>query len=98
MLARRGLANHVVVEHLGRTSPHALVPGREQEIVVQQNDAKIEILIDGKLHWSERGQLRGTVSVMPAVGSTIAIREIRVEGEIVPGITVDVPWFLYSSR
>jgi hypothetical protein len=60
---------------------HVLVPGREQEIVVRQLTKKsFEIRVDGERVWIRHGRLLGTMSLYPALDSTIGVREIRILG------------------
>jgi hypothetical protein len=60
---------------------HVLVPGREQDLVVRQLTKKsFEIRVDGQRVWIHHGRLLGTVSLYPALKSTIGVREIRILG------------------
>jgi hypothetical protein len=71
--------------------PRALSAGGDHEIRFEQVDGRIVVRVDGRALWETRGHLRGTVSVYPAVGSTIAVREVEIRGTPVPWIAVDGP-------
>ena len=42
----------------------------------------VEVCIDGVHWWTAPGRLRGTVTVYPALGSEIFVREILIDGEL----------------
>jgi hypothetical protein len=71
--------------------PHVLVPGREHEIVVEQSGDRIRLVVDDRLLWEEEGRLSGTVTVYPALGSTIRVRDVTIVGRPVPWVRVDYP-------
>ncbi len=64
-----------------KTSPHVLIPGKEQEIVLRQNGKLITVTVDGKKEYETEGQLAGTVSIAGASGSTVAFRSLRIDGK-----------------
>ncbi len=70
--------------------PRALSPGQHEIRFVEDGDV-IRILVDGREVWETTGRLRGTVTVYPAVGSTIEVREVEIRGTPVPWIAVDGP-------
>jgi hypothetical protein len=59
---------------------HALVPGKEHEIVLRQAGKKVLVSVDGRTLWQTQAELTGTVSFQAALGSMLAIRLLRVEG------------------
>jgi hypothetical protein len=63
------------------TEPHALKPGRIQEINVRQKGTDVIIEINGQSQCSIAGVLEGTITVYP-VGDPIVVQEIVVEGEV----------------
>lgn len=62
--------------------PRALAAGKEHTIVLLQDGELVHVLIDGALWWSEPGCLDGTITVYPALGSEIFVREILVDGDV----------------
>ncbi|MCA8966490.1 MAG: hypothetical protein H6838_06305 [Planctomycetes bacterium] len=62
--------------------PRALVAGKESTIVLVQDEGDVHVLIDGVEWWTVPGLLGGTVSVYPALGSEIFVREILVDGDV----------------
>lgn len=77
--------------HLGQRTakgPPALQPGKEHCIVfVASPHDGVHVCIDGILWWTAPGTLAGTVTVYPALGSEIFVREILVDGEPVGLVT-----------
>jgi hypothetical protein len=70
--------------------PRALVSGKEHTIVFLQDEDRVHVLIDGVELWNEPGCLDGTVTVYPALGSEIFVREILIDGDV--DAFVDGPW------
>lgn len=66
------------------TKPPLMTPGRESEIVILQTGKKVTISVDGKKDYETEAILNGTVSFQASLGSTIAIRELRIDGTIDP--------------
>ena len=64
----------------------ALVPGKEHEIVLRQTGKKVTVTVDGRTVWQPQAELAGTVSLQAALGSTIAIRLLRVDGTPDPNV------------
>jgi hypothetical protein len=60
-------------------------------IRVHQLGEQVCVAVDGKLVCSFAGQLSGTVSFYPAIGSEIFVREVLVAGAVDPGATVTGP-------
>lgn len=75
------------------TSPRRLVVGREHEMVLRRLGDRVVVLVDRELLFDEplQGELAGTVSVYPALGSEILVREIVIDGDVDPGVTVSGP-------
>ncbi len=73
------------------TRPGALVPGKIHEIRVSQEGEEVVVTIDGQQHYKTRATLEGTVTVYPALGSTIAVEEIVIEGRPASNIPVTGP-------
>lgn len=72
--------------------PCALVPGRESEIVLEQAAGRrLRLVVDDRLLWEDEGRLAGTVTVYPALGSTIRVRDVEITGRAVPWVDVDFP-------
>jgi hypothetical protein len=71
--------------------PHVLEPGKEHEIVVEQVKDRIRLVLDDRVLWDEEGRLSGTVTVYPAFGSTVFLRDVSVTGRAVPWIDADWP-------
>lgn len=67
------------------TKPPLLTPGKESEIIIQQMGKKVVITVDGKKDYETEAVLAGTVSFQASLGSTMAIRELKVEGTIDAG-------------
>lgn len=63
----------------------------EHEILFVQDGDLVRILVDDRERWETRGRLRGTVTLHPAMGSTIQVREVVIRGRPVPWIPVDGP-------
>jgi len=64
------------------TTPHVLEPGKEAELVIRANNNQILLTINGTEQFKSTGKLDGTISFQAALGSTIAIKSIKIEGEI----------------
>lgn len=62
--------------------PHALEPGKEHTIAMLSTPGAVQVFLDGEHWWTAPGGLAGTVTVYPALGSEIFVREILVVGEI----------------
>jgi len=71
--------------------PRALSSKRDHEIRFDEIDGRIVVRVDGSPVWETRGRLRGTVTIYPAVGSTIRVRDVEIRGAAVPWIKVDGP-------
>ncbi len=74
----------------------ALVPGRESEIVVEAigtgADRHVRLVVDDRVLWEDEGPpLIGTVTVYPALGSTIRVRDVEITGLPAPCIEVHGP-------
>lgn len=63
-----------------RNEPPALQVGEEHTIVFLCDGARAHVCIDGEHMWTVASQLTGTISVYPAFGSEIFVREILVDG------------------
>lgn len=62
--------------------PPALTVGKEHTIALFQAPGdRVHVCIDDVLWWSVAGRLAGTVTVYPALGSEIFVREILVDGD-----------------
>jgi hypothetical protein len=62
--------------------PPALTVGKEHTIALFQAPGdRVHVCIDDVLWWSVGGKLAGTVTVYPALGSEIFVREILVDGD-----------------
>jgi Ca2+-binding EF-hand superfamily protein len=72
----------------GSVKGHALTPGKMHTIVVAQKGKEAIVSIDGKEIYRSEAKLEGTVTVYPALGSTIAISDIDIDGTPVPGRNV----------
>jgi len=72
-----------------RRKGHVLTPGREHTITIEQEGEKAILRVDGQAIWETKARLHGTVTVYPAHGSTIAVREIIIDGEPDPKRQVD---------
>jgi hypothetical protein len=70
--------------------PHGLPPG-EHEITFVQDGEIARVLVDGRATYESRTRLRGTVTIYPAVGSEIAVRDVEIRGVPLPWIVVDGP-------
>ncbi len=64
---------------------HALTPGKEHTIVVEQVGAGVVVSVDGKPIYTTQATLDGTVTVYPAHGSEISVSDIDIEGLGDPG-------------
>jgi hypothetical protein len=72
-----------------RTKPRVLTPGQEHTIVIFSDGARSYVCVDGAHLYDVPGSLEGTVSVYPALGSEIFVREVHVVG--LPDGLVDAP-------
>ena len=72
-----------------RTSPRILQTGEEHTILVFSDGASCHVCIDDRHLYTVPGSLSGTVSVYPALGSEIFVRELLVDGS--PDGLVDGP-------
>lgn len=72
-----------------RTSPRVLTAGREHTIVIFSDGARCHVCVDDQHLYTVRGSLAGTVSVYPALGSEIFVREVLVAG--LPSGLCDAP-------
>lgn len=61
--------------------PPALQPGKEHTLLFLAVDSGVLVCIDGLPWWDAPGRLEGTITVYPALGSEIFVREILVVGE-----------------
>lgn len=61
-----------------------LTPGKEHDITVREEGGKVLLLVDGKKEWETTGRMKGTISFQAAHGSTIGVRQIRVNGTVHP--------------
>jgi hypothetical protein len=71
--------------------PPALSAKGTHEIRFEEEDGRIVVRVDGRALWETRGKLRGTVTIYPAVGSTIRVEEVEIRGVPVPWIAVEGP-------
>lgn len=94
------VANHNLVHFIGsdaRTAGrHALWPGQESEIVVEAvgsgSERHVRLVVDDRVLWEHDGPpLTGTVTVYPALGSTIHVRDVTVTGTKAPCVEVHGP-------
>ena len=74
----------------------ALTPGREAEIVVEATgtgiDRHVRLVVDDRVLWEGVGPpLAGTVTVYPAWGSTIRVRDVTITGRAAPCVEVNGP-------
>jgi hypothetical protein len=76
--------------HLGdRTAkgPPALAAGQECAIALHRTPAGTLVFVDDQHWWTTPGDLDGTVTVYPALGSEIFVREILIDGEVAAPVT-----------
>ena len=74
----------------------ALTVGRESEIVVESTgtgaDRHVRLVVDDRVLWEGVGPpLSGTVTVYPALGSTIHVRDVEITGRRAPSVDVRGP-------
>ncbi|MCB9876452.1 MAG: hypothetical protein H6835_02530 [Planctomycetes bacterium] len=71
--------------------PRLLEPGKEHTVALFAEGTRCDVFIDGRLIWtaSLTTQLAGTITVYPALGSEIFVREILIDGD--PDGVVDAP-------
>lgn len=72
-----------------RTEPPALTKGEEHTIAIFSDGANAHVCVDNKHLWTVNSCLAGTVSVYPALGSEIFVREILIDGN--PSGLCDAP-------
>lgn len=72
-----------------RTEPRALTQGEEHTIAIFSDGANAHVCINNKHMWTVNSCLAGTISVYPALGSEIFVREILIDGK--PTGLVDMP-------
>lgn len=75
---------------------HALAPGHESEIIVESigtgSERHVRLVVDDRVLWEADGPpLMGTVTVYPALGSTIRIRDVQITGRPAPCVEVHGP-------
>ncbi len=81
--------------HLGTCTakgPPALQQGKEHTLLFVDVPEGVVVCVDGVPWWTAPGDLAGTITVYPALGSEIFVREILVDGEpasLVAGPTGD---------
>ncbi|MCK5943529.1 MAG: hypothetical protein KAI24_16220, partial [Planctomycetes bacterium] len=63
-----------------RTSPRVLTQGEEHTIVIFSDGATAHVCIDDEHLYTVPSSLAGTVTVYPALGSEIFVREVLVDG------------------
>ena len=59
---------------------HALAPGKEHTIVIEQIGQAVVVCVDNKPVYATQATLDGTVTVYPAHGSTISVSQIDITG------------------
>jgi hypothetical protein len=64
------------------SAPPALAAGREYTIALHSAGDDVLLFVDDALCFRGKGSLAGTVSVYPALGSEIFVREILVDGDL----------------
>ena len=64
------------------TTPHAMTWRKQHQLNIRQFGAEIVVFLDDKEIYRVAGELAGAVSVYPALGSEIFVREILIDGEI----------------
>lgn len=87
---------HYVGSDGHHAGPRALTPARESEIVVEARGEgatrHVTLVVDDRLLWEDEGPpLMGTVTVYPALGSTIRVRDVTVTGRPAPCVEVRGP-------
>lgn len=87
---------HFIGSDAQRAGPRAITPGVESEIVVEAmgsgSDRHVRLVVDDRVIWEDEGPpLMGTVTVYPALGSTIRVRSVEITGRVAPGIDVHGP-------
>jgi hypothetical protein len=76
----------------GNAVPHrSLAKGRDCEVKFVQDGDVVRVLVDGRETWQAKTRMAGTVTIYPAVGSTIRIRDVEIRGVPVPWIEIDGP-------
>lgn len=94
------LADTNLVHYIGsdghRAGRRALTPGRESEIVVESRGEgalrQVRLVVDDRVLWEDEGPpLWGSVTVYPALGSTIRVREVEITGRPAPCVEVEGP-------
>jgi hypothetical protein len=87
---------HYIGSDARRAGPGALTPGQESEIVVEATGEgatrHVRLVVDDRVLWEAEGPpLMGTVTVYPALGSTIQVRSVEITGQPAPTVTVHGP-------
>ena len=59
---------------------HALIPGKEHTITIEQAGPNVIVSVDNKRLYTTEATLDGTVTVYPAHGSTISVSDITIQG------------------
>ncbi|MFK7738878.1 MAG: hypothetical protein AB8H80_01045 [Planctomycetota bacterium] len=72
-----------------RQGPPALSVGEEHTILLFSDGTHAHVCIDGNHMWSVQSDLGGTITIYPAFGSEIFVRELLVDGT--PTTLVDGP-------
>jgi len=62
------------------TRGHALTPGTEHTIVIEQRGSEVTVSVAGKVVYTAETRLYGTVTVYPAHGSRIRVSQITIDG------------------
>jgi hypothetical protein len=63
-------------------APPALQVGKEHTLLFVQAGTAVHVCIDDRLWWTvQNASLSGTITVYPALGSEIFVREILIDGE-----------------
>lgn len=72
-------------------SPRRLEQGKEHTVAIFAEGLRCDVYIDGERVWTADlpSQLAGTITVYPALGSEICVREILIDGD--PDGVVDGP-------
>jgi len=94
------MADNNLVHYIGSDARvagrRALVPRRESEIIVESigtgADRHGRLVVVDRVLWEDEGPpLVGTVTVYPALGSTIRIRDVEITGRPAPCVDVHGP-------
>jgi len=87
---------HYVGSDGHRAGRRVLTPGRESEIIVESIGTgpvrHVRLVVDDHVLWEDEGPpLVGTVTVYPALGSKIHVREVEIIGRPAPCVEVHGP-------